>query len=144
MTAVNNAEALREWLRGCPAIGRERTFGADYLGESAGECSLYAAPTELGYRENILGEVAPLTKQPREFILALRAGLGANARENMDSLNFFQEVVRWIWAQNAAHSFPGWEGGTVRAIVPTLAPAQDQADVDTARYQMRLRVLINQ
>ena len=36
MAQSNDVEALRDWLRTCPAIDRAAPFGVDYLGAEAG------------------------------------------------------------------------------------------------------------
>ena len=139
MPQINNAGALREWLRTCPAIDRTRPFGVDYLGDGPGY-ALSAIPSALKYRENILGGTALEPRQSREYWLDAREPYGGELAQNLDNLGFFQDVADWILAQNAAGNLPEWSGGRVTAVLPALSAAPDGADSDSARYRLRLRV----
>ena len=65
MADINNASSMRSWLRQCPALERDRRFGADYLGDEESD-SLDAVPTALKYQENILGEMKLREKQEQK------------------------------------------------------------------------------
>lgn len=54
--ASNSIDSLRQWFRQCPLLSKSNRFGADYLGENPTEYAIYASPSTLKYRENILGE----------------------------------------------------------------------------------------
>ena len=140
MARINNAEALRQWLRGCPWIARESAFDVDWLGDGTGGFALSAAPSQPEYRENILGRKAPPAKQGREFWLDARLPHGADVAQNLSNLGFLQRVEHWILAQNAAGAFPEWEGGRVTAILPALTGAPEDVGSGWARYRMKLRV----
>lgn len=140
MAGINNAEALRAWLRSCPAIPRESPFGADYLGDEAGGWALCAAPTKASARENILGEAALSRRQEREYWLDARLPYSGDAARNLENLGILQAVEAWVLAQNAAGAFPQWEGGRVTAILPTVSAAPKEFGADAARYRMKLRV----
>ncbi|MBR1820451.1 MAG: hypothetical protein IJ769_02380 [Clostridia bacterium] len=140
MPRSNNAGALRNWLRECPEIARGNAFGVDYLGDAPGSYALSSVPSELKYRENILGRALLQTRQRQEYWLDARAPYGADANQNLDNLAFFQAVARWMQAQNDAGRFPEWEGGRVVAILPVLSAAPENAGGDAARYRIRIRV----
>lgn len=91
-------------------------------------------------RENILGDMELDPVQAQNFIFAYRAPFGSAVQQNLDNLQLFQQVSAWIWAQNAAHNFPTWEGGEITSIVPTITPVIMEAGTDTARYQIQIRV----
>ena len=139
MPRINNAGALRDWLRNCPAIDRGRPFGVDYLGEAPGY-ALCAAGSELKYRENILGETALAPRQREEYWLDARSPYGADVAQNLSNLALFQSVAEWIRAQSASGHLPTWDGGRVTAVSPTLTAAPTGAGSDAARYRLRLRV----
>ena len=138
-TTVNNASALRTWLRTCPAIERTRKFGADYLADEE-SYSLDVTPTPLRYRENILGVMVLQEKQEQNFVFASRDPYGAEYQQNLDNLAFFQSVSAWIIVQNNARNFPSWNGGTVVAIVPTLNAYPITMGSAYARYQIQIKV----
>lgn len=140
MPQINNAEALRDWLRDCPMIARESDFGVDWLGDGAGGFALCAAPSEPTYREDILGRKAMSRRQGREFWLDARLPCGADVAQNLANLGFLQRVEAWVLAQNAAGAFPRWEGGRVTAILPTLTGTPVDFGSGEARYRLKLRV----
>lgn len=140
MPGNNNAGAMRAWLRECPALARERAFGADYLAEGE-SYSLDAAPSAIRYRENILGETEPLEKQEQVFVLASREPYGPDHEQNLDNLGVLQDVAAWIVEQNAVRSFPDWAGGEVVAVVPTVSAAPVSRGSAFARYEMEIKVI---
>lgn len=139
-TESNNTKNLRDWFRTCPAILASNRFRIDYLSDASTEYSIYAVPSTLKYRENILGEEVLLPVQTQNFIFASKEDYGADVQQNLFNLGFYDAVVAWILAQNAAHSFPEWDGGTIKSIVPTLTAFMSQAGSNTAKYQIQLKV----
>ena len=139
MDTINNAGAVRAWLRRCPAIERARAFGADYLGEKE-SYSLDAVPTALKYVENILGDYTLKETQEQNFVFASRELYGDQFQQNLDNLAFFQAVSAWIIDRNNARDFPEWEGGEVVAIVPTLNAYPIAMGSAFARYQIQIKV----
>ena len=138
-TPINNTASMRTWLRSCPQIESARLFGADYLGDEE-SYSLDVTPTALKYRENILGDMVLQEKQEQNFVFASRDPYGADYRQNLDNLAFFQAVAKWIIDQNNARNFPEWEGGEVVAIVPTLSAYPITMGSAFARYQIQIKV----
>ena len=134
------AASLREWLRQCPAIAGGRRFGADYLADGE-SYALDTEPSPIRFRENILGEYAPESRQEQSFAFASREPYGADFRQNVDNLGFFSDVADWIMEQNAARNFPEWEGGEVTAVVPALSAHPSSTGSAYARYQMQIRVI---
>ena len=139
MADINNASSMRTWLRQCPALERDRRFGADYLGDEE-SYSLDAVPTALKYRENILGEMKLREKQEQNFVFASREPYGPQAQQNLDNLALMQAVSAWIMDRNNARDFPDWEGGEVVAIVPTLTGYPIAMGSAFARYQIQIKV----
>lgn len=140
MPQINDVGALRDWLRTCPAIARESAFGVDYLGDMPGGFALCSVPSEAKYRENILGEAAPMPRQSRDFWLDVRAPYGADAGQNLDNLALMRSIADWIRAQSAAGNLPEWQGVRVTGIVPAAGVSVEDAGSDAARYRMRMRV----
>ena len=136
---INNTASMRTWLRSCPQIERARLLGADYLGDEE-SYSLDVTPTALKYQRNILGEDLLREEQEQNFVFASREAYGADYRQNLDNLAFFQAVAKWVIDQNNARNFPDWEGGEVVAIVPTLSAYPITMGSAYARYQIQIKV----
>lgn len=138
--AVNNTEQLRLWFRDCPYISKNNRFGVDYVAESPTEYAIYAVPSTLKYHENILGEEIPDDDQAQNYIFASKEPYGADIKQNIENLGFYQNVTSWIIEQNNARNFPEWDGGHVRSILPTLTAYPAQVGSSAAKYQIQLKV----
>ncbi len=137
---LSNAEHLRNWFRTCPALAEGNRFRVDYLAENPTEYALYAVPSQLNYRENVLGEEIPLAVQTINYIFASKESYGADVEQNLANLGFYDEVVAWILLQNAQRNFPLINEGRVKSIVPTLTAYPIEIGSDAARYQIQLRI----
>ena len=137
---TNNLGSVRAWLRTCPVFVSTAYFGADFLKDDPNQFALYSVPSTLATRENILGDIKLRPVQAQNFVIAYRAPYGSQVVQNLDNVLFFQKVEAWIWAQNAAHNFPTWDGGEVESIVPTITPTIMEAGTATARYQIQIKV----
>lgn len=140
LPTVNSAEALREWLRQCPALSPNNRFRVDYLAENPTEYAVYAVPSAIVYRENVLGEEIPADIQTINFIFASKESYGADAVQNLANLGFYDEVALWILEQNRVRNFPKIGEGAVRSIVPTLTAYPVEIGSDAAKYQIQIRV----
>lgn len=137
---LNNAEQLRAWFRGCPALAAGNRFRMDYLAENPTEYALYAVPSQINYRENVLGEEVPLDIQSVNYIFASKESYGADVEQNLANLGFYDEVVKWILEQNAQRNFPDINEGRIKSIVPTLTAYPIQIGSDAAKYQIQLKI----
>lgn len=140
MSEINNAEQLRAWFRGCPAIQKQYRFDVDYAGKGPDGYSVFSVPSTLKYRENILGEEILDRIQVQNFIFASKQPYGEDAQQNLANLAFYQEVADWILEQNDARTFPKWDHGRVRSILPTITGAPVRMGAGVAKYQIQLRV----
>ncbi len=140
MAAASNIEALRDWFRECPALQPGARFRADYLAENPTEYALYSSPSTISYHENVLGEEIPDEIQTLNFIFASRENFGADAKENLANLQFFEAVTAWVQEQNAIRHFPKLPEGAVRSIVPTLTAYPAEVGSDAAKYQIQLKI----
>lgn len=137
---LSNAEHLRNWFRTCPALAEGNRFRVDYLAENPTEYALYAVPSQINYRENVLGEEIPASIQIINYIFASKESYGADVEQNLANLGFYDEVVEWIIEQNALRNFPQINEGRVKSIVPTLTAYPAQIGSDAAKYQIQLRM----
>lgn len=136
----SNAERLREWFQDCPALAKNSRFRMDYLAESPTEYALYAVPSQINYRENILGEEVPVDIQTINYIFASKESYGADVEQNLANLGFYDEVVKWILTQNADRNFPTLNEGRVKSVVPTLTAYPVQIGSDVAKYQIQIKI----
>ena len=137
---LNNAEQLRDWFRSCPALAEGNRFRVDYLAENPTEYAIYAVPSQLRYRENVLDEEIPLPVQTINYIFASKESYGADVEQNLANLGFYDEVVAWVLDQNAQRNFPAINEGRIKSIVPTLTAYPVQVGSDSAKYQIQLRI----
>lgn len=137
---LNNAEQLRAWFRNCPALAENSRFRMDYLAENPTEYAIYAVPSQINYRENVLGEKIPADIQSVNYIFASKESYGPDAMQNLENLGFYDEVVAWILEQNAERNFPEINEGWVKSIVPTLTAYPIQIGSDTAKYQIQIQI----
>lgn len=140
MSEINNTDALRTWLRRCPAVAHGKYFGADYIGEKATEYAVFSVPSTKRYRENILGKRVLLPTQEQNFIFAAKVPYGSDVEQNLENLGFFQDVSKWIAQMNQAQDFPEWDDGAIVAIEATNTGAPIQTGSDAARYQFQIKV----
>lgn len=136
----SNAEQLRTWFRSCPALAEGSRFRVDYLAENPTEYALYAVPSQIKYRENILGEEVPEDFQTINYIFASKESYGPDVEQNLANLGFYDEVVLWILSQNEQRNFPTINEGRVRSIVPTLTAYPIQIGSNAAKYQIQLKI----
>ncbi|MDD7730056.1 MAG: hypothetical protein PUK34_10680 [Clostridia bacterium] len=140
MPELNNTEQLRAWFRTCPAIESGNRFRVDYLSENPTEYAIYAVPSPINYKENVLGEEIPLPIQTLNFIFASKESYGADVQQNLANLGFYDAVVTWILEQNALRNFPTINEGRVKSIVPTLTAYPAQIGSSAAKYQIQLKL----
>ena len=119
---------------------KHHRFRIDYLAENPTEYAIYAVPSQINYRENVLGEEVPLPVQTINYIFASKESYGADVEQNLANLGFYDEVVAWIIEQNTLRNFPELDEGRVKSIVPTLTAYPAQIGSDAAKYQIQLRM----
>ncbi len=140
MPTINNVEHLRKWFRGCPALLKSNHFRVDYLAEEATEYALYSVPSTMSFHENVLGEMVPDDVQNLNFIFASKEAFGAAEMQNIANYGFYQDVIAWIIEQNAAGNLPPINEGRVLSIVPTLTAYVSAPGVNSAKYQIQIKV----
>lgn len=134
------AEALHDWLRVCPLLRKGARVGQDYLPETAAEYAVYATPSTIRYKENVLGEEIPDPVQTLNFTFASKEPYGADISQNLLNQAFYEAVTLWIWEQNEARNFPQIPGGKIKSIVPTLTAFISDVGPDTAKYQIQIKL----
>ena len=137
---TNNVESLRAWFRECPEISKSAYFRTDFLAPDPTEYALFSVPSSLSYHENIMGEEELNDIQTQNFIFSSKEFYGADARQNMANLGFYQRVTAWILEKNNKKEFPEWDDGVIKSIVPTLTAYPAQVGSSAAKYQIQIRI----
>ncbi len=136
----NDIEQLRQWFMDCPTLTDEHRFRVDYLAENPTEYAIYAVPSQIAYRENVLGEEVPLDIQTVNFIFASKESYGPDVQQNLANHGFYAEIIDWILEQNRKRKFPTINEGPIKSIVPTLTPYPAEIGSDAAKYQIQLKI----
>ncbi len=137
---MNTTENLRMWLRSCPAISQINRFGVDFAGKDPTEYTIYSTPSTIRNRRDILGNVYIDPIQEVNYVFACLFPFSLDILQNLDNLGFFATVTEWIYEQNKAKNFPEIEEGRVMSIMPTMSPYVFDADSDSGRYQIQLKI----
>ena len=138
--SVNNIEELRRWFRDCPAVSGSLRFGVNHLPEKPTEYALYSVPSNLTYRENVLGERVLADIQTENYIFASKENYGSDIEQNIAVLGWYQTIVAWIITQNNAGNFPDMENGKILSILPTLSAYPAEVGSSVAKYQIQIAV----
>ncbi len=131
---MNIIEATRAWLRSSDLIDKDNKFNAGYLGASATEYSI--ASSGESHRTDILGNDLCSCS----LIFSARMPYGAAIQENISAADFFSQLSAWIRKQNRAHNYPDVAGYDVTEIMPSNAGIIIQADANTAKYQIQIKI----
>lgn len=103
---------------------------------------MIAIPTNIAYRENVLGEFIPAEVQTLHFTFASREYYGADEVQNALNYKFHSDVIEWIIEQNTERNMPVIDGAKTLGVAPTLTQFVSDADANSARYQIQLQVTI--
>lgn len=140
MAQINTTENLRKWIRSCPAVDRSLRFDVDFMTDDPVQYALWQSPSAISYKTDILGNVYLADIQELNYIFQALFHHSKDVAQNLGNLDFFADFISWINRQNLKRSFPEIEEGTVLSITPTLSPYVYDADSDTGRYQIQLRM----
>lgn len=131
---MNIIEATRAWLRNSDLIDKDNKFNAGYLGASATEYSI--ACSGESHKTDILGnDICSCS-----LVFSARMPYGAAIKENITAADFFSKLSAWIRKQNRTHNYPQIAGYEVTEIVPSNAGIIIQADANTAKYQIQIKI----
>lgn len=130
-------ESLREYILTFPELDENGCLCVDYLGDQAIEYSVEAVPCNPVYQQYTDGGCM----KQFLFLFASREYYSADVNQCIENLAFYEEFADWIFTNNRAGILPDLgEREPVSIEVLTGGYAFD-ADSNTARYQMQLRLL---
>ena len=129
-------EAVRQYLRGCPFLAGER-LNVDFLPADEGSYSVDVVPVKGIVKTYVDGS----TVRQYLFALSSREMYGAEIRQQLDNLGFYEKFAAWLESKARAGEFPdlgvGRRAIRLEALTCGYVFAQDE---DRARYQIQLRL----
>ena len=133
-------DALRDWFRECPLIGKGNRFGVDNLSADPTEYAIYMTPSTLSTGVDIFGEVFVKSIQEQNFIFASREKHPSDVLQALANHGFYNGVINWIIQQNKEKNFPVLPDGSVISIMPSLTQYLFEAGASSGRYQISCKM----
>ena len=125
-------EAIREYIATCPYL-HDGKIGVDYL---ENEVAYSIEPTPVSPKDvNFIDDTG--IKQ-FAFVLASRESYGQETIQNMLNTEFYEDFADWIEENNFNGILPNIEG--IESIECLSTGYAFQTGIDTARYQIQLRI----
>ena len=129
---INNIVAF---LKRCPLL-EEYKIKVDYLGETAGNCTVYPLPC------------APVVKRYTDggqlkqylFAFASREYIDATDESNVKNQIFYEEFSKWLDEKSDKGELPDIEEGTVQSIEAVDQGYLLSDDKRTGAYQIQCRL----
>lgn len=129
-------EAVRAFVGAYPALAGNK-LNVDFLPPDAATYSVDVVPIKSVVKEYMDGS----SLRQFAFVLASRAYWGADLRQQIDNLCFFEGFEEWLDRQNRARNFPNLgEGRTVKKLEVTTSGYAFAPNTDLARYQIQCRI----
>ena len=138
--AISDIESIRTWLRTCPEIDGNSPFTVDYFDDDPTHYAIYAVPSAITYKKDILGNVyeAPIQTKIYYFSVSMPASEDAAVMmENQESLN---SLIDWLATQNLNKNLPEPTGMDVQSVIPTLTPYALQPNSNSMTYRISLQM----
>ena len=141
---INDIVELRKWFKSCPAISEKlagnHSIGINFLSEKPKDFAVFSVPSNLVFRENVLGERIINDIQTQNYIFASQETYGKDTTNNAAVLAWYQSIMTWIIEQNNARNYPEMDEGPITSILPTLTAYPATVGSNTAKYQIQLAV----
>lgn len=132
---MNALDATRKWLRDkCPLIDKHDRFNANYLGAEATEYTLRTGGES--HKTDVLGH----DMAEYDLVFVAQLPFGAAIAPNLSAADFFARLSAWIRGQERLHDYPEVSGYTVTKIQASNAGVPTQADANAARYQLQIKL----
>lgn len=125
-------EAIREYIATCPYL-HDGKIGVDYL---ENEIAYSIEPTPVSPVDTEFIDNSEIKQFA--FILASRESYGQETIQNMLNTEFYEVFNNWIEEQNYNENLPEIDG--IESIECTSTGYAYQTGIDTARYQIQLRI----
>lgn len=132
-------ECIRDYIMEYPGL-KDGLFCVDYLSDTATEYCVEAVPCNPVYQRFTDGGCM----KQFLFIFASREWYSADVTQNTENLTFYEDFAKWIRAQNQAGSLPDLDGREPVSVEVLTGGYAFDADSNTARYQMQLRLIYHE
>lgn len=130
-------ECVRDFVLTFPELDEEGCLYVDYLGDQAIEYSVEAVPCDPVFRRYTDGGCM----KQFLFVFASREFYSADVNQCIENLAFYEHFEHWITDNNLNTVLPDLDGRSPVSIEVLTGGYAFDADSNTARYQMQLRLL---
>lgn len=130
-------ECVRDFVLTFPELDEEGCLYVDYLGDQAIEYSVEAVPCDPVFRRYTDG----CCMKQFLFVFASREFYSADVNQCIENLAFYEHFEHWITDNNLNGNLPDLDGRSPVSIEVLTGGYAFDADSNTARYQMQLRLL---
>lgn len=129
-------EIVLNWLRVYPGLSGR--LDVDFLDDDADTYSVDSIPCEAILKRYVDGS----TRRQFQFAISSRRFYEQNIAQNLENLQFFEDLTKWVESKAAARELPEMDGGrTAQAIVVTSSAYPFViTENGMARYQIQLRL----
>ena len=129
-------EAIRTWLRGYSGLNGR--LDVNFLGEEADTYSIDSIPSEEVIKRYHDGS----TRRQCLFVVASRKLYDQNIAQNIESLEFFEDLTAWVEAKARARELPEMGENRVaqKIVVTSTAYPLIVSEDGKARYQIQMRL----
>jgi len=125
-------KAIREFIAQCPHL-HDGKIGVDYL---ENEVAYSIEPTPVAPKDESFIDDSAIKQFA--FIFASRESYGQETIQNMLNTEFYEDFSDWIEEKNINGNLPEIEG--IETIECLSTGYAYQTGIDTARYQIQLRI----
>lgn len=138
MTVIGS---IRNFIKKCPYLeefeGAIR-IGVDYLDKESTNYSLEKVPCNPIIKKYVDGSC----KKQELFIFTSRESYGPDIINNLNNINFYENLVSWLEEKNRTGDLPILDGKREVEKIEILTNGYAfQTDVDKAQYQIQLRLI---
>ena len=129
-------ESIRNWLKEYPGLSGR--LDVDFLPEDADTYSLDTVPCDETIKRYIDGSA----KKQYQFAVSSRRFYDQNIAQNIDNLEFFEDLTKWVESRVKARELPKMESGktALKIVVTSNAYPFVVTEDGKARYQIQLRL----
>ena len=129
-------ECVRDYILTFPELDDGFLY-VDYLGDQAIEYAVEAVPCDPVFRRYTDG----CCMRQFLFVFASREFYSADVNQCIENLAFYEHFERWITDNNLNGELPDLDGRAPVSIEVLTGGYAFDAESNTARYQMQLRLL---
>lgn len=129
-------ESIRIWLRGYSGLNGR--LDVDFLGEEADTYSIDSIPSEEVVKRYHDGS----TRKQFLFVVASRRTYDQNIAQNIESLQFFEDLTAWVESKARVRELPemGANRMPLKIVVTSTAYPFIVSEDGKARYQIQMRL----